>query len=280
MKPAVFDLIRPETLHDALLALAAHADEAKIIAGGQSLVPTMNFRLAKPKLLVDLNRIADLSGVRRDGDWLRIGAMTRQARLLDDPLVARHAPLLGEALAHVGHVQTRSRGTIGGSLAHADPAAELPLVMRVLDAVFTIERTRERRTVDAAAFFVDALTTSIEPDEILTEVAIPIAPQAARCGFREYARRRGDFALVALAYQYAPPNIAIGIGGLEAVPRRCHGLELALITENMRPNNLAALIRDELAATKPISDLHGSGDYRRELAAVLVGDVLSELLRA
>ena len=261
-------------------ALAAHADEAKVIAGGQSLVPTMNFRLAKPKLLIDLNRITGLSGVRRDGEWLRIGAMTRQATLLDDPLVARHAPLLSKALAHVGHVQTRSRGTLGGSLAHADPAAELPLVMRVLDAVVTIERAQSRRSLDAAALFVDAMTTGIEPDEILTEVAIPIASDAARCGFHEYARRRGDFALVALAYQYAPPKLAIGIGGLEVVPRRCHGLESTLMGNGIRPDNLAAIIREELADAIPMSDLHASGDYRRELASVLAVDALTELSSA
>jgi CO/xanthine dehydrogenase FAD-binding subunit len=278
MKPAAFDMVRPATLDEALRALAASADDAKIVAGGQSLVPTMNFRLAKPKLLVDLNRIAGLSGVRRDGDWLRIGAMTRQATLLDDALVTRHAPLLPKALPHVGHVQTRSRGTIGGSLVHGDPAAELPLVMRVLDAVFTIERVGARRLASAAEFFVDALTTGIEPDEILTEIAVPVAPEGARCCFGEYARRHGDFALVALACHYAPPKLAIGIGGLESVPRRCQGLESALVAADMRPADLAALIRDELAATEPLSDLHASGGYRRDLAAVLTNDILTELL--
>jgi CO/xanthine dehydrogenase FAD-binding subunit len=280
MKPAAFDMIRPVALDEALHALAANPEEAKVIAGGQSLVPTMNFRLAKPKLLVDLNRIADLSGVRRDGDWLRIGAMTRQGRLLEDPLVTRHAPLLAQALTHVGHVQTRSRGTIGGSIIHADPAAELPLVMRVLDAVFTIERVGGRRTVGAADFFVDALITSIEPDEILTEISILVAPAAARCGFREYARRRGDFAIVALAWHHAPPKLAIGIGGLESVPRRCPALELALAAADIRSADFAALIRAELAAAKPLSDLHASSDYRQELAAVLLGDVVAEALRA
>lgn len=279
MKPSSFSMIRPETLDEAMHALTTHAEDAKVIAGGQSLVPTMNFRLANPKLLVDLNRIAGLSGVRRDGDYLRIGAMTRQATLVDDPLVARCAPLVAKALTHVGHVQTRSRGTIGGSLVHGDPAAELPLVMCVLDAVFTVERLGARRTVDAADFFIDALTTDIGPDEILTEIIFPIDTEHARYGFGEYARRHGDFALVAVACYYMPPTkLAIGIGGLESVPRRCRRLEKALITANMRPADLEALIRDELAATKPLSDLHASGEYRLELAAVLAADVLAQLL--
>jgi CO/xanthine dehydrogenase FAD-binding subunit len=280
MKPAAFDMVRPETLEEALRVLAANADDAKLLAGGQSLVPTMNFRLAAPKVLIDLNRVSGLSGVRRDGDWLRVGAMTRQAELLENPLVAAHAPLLKQALVHVGHVQTRSRGTIGGSIVHADPSAELPLVMTVLDAVYTIERAGWRRTAKTADFFIDALVTGIDADEILTEIAIPLAPDGARHEFREYARRHGDFAIVAVACQYAPPGLAIGIGGLEAVPRRCRVLEAALAERRTEPQELSELIQAELAAAHPLSDLQAGGDYRRQLAAVLVADVLAEVLGA
>jgi 2-furoyl-CoA dehydrogenase FAD binding subunit len=280
MKPAAFDMLRPETLEEALRVLAANGEDAKLLAGGQSLVPTMNFRLAAPKVLIDLNRVLALSGVRRDGDWLRVGAMTRQAELLENPLVAAHAPLLAQALAHVGHLQTRSRGTIGGSIVHADPSAELPLVMTVLDAMFTIERTGQRRTAKAGDFFVDALVTGIDADEILTEIAIPLAPEGARCEFREYSRRHGDFAIVAVACQYALPAFAIGIGGLEAVPRRCCTLEAALAQRKTEPQELLELIHAELAVTHPLSDLQAGGDYRRQLAAVLVADVLAEVLGA
>jgi len=164
MKPAAFDMVRPETLAEALAFLGDRAEDAKVIAGGQSLVPVMNFRLAAPRFLIDLNRIKALAGIRLDGDMLRIGAMTRQSALMENPLIA-HAPLLALALPHIGHVQTRSRGTIGGSLAHADPSAELPLIMVTLDATLTIESRRGgRRVMPARQFFTDAMVTELASD--------------------------------------------------------------------------------------------------------------------
>ena len=278
MKPAAFDMVRPETLDEALTLLAARPDDAQLIAGGQSLVPAMNFRLANPGLLIDLNRVTALKGIRRDGDWLRIGSMTRQCELLDSPLVAEAAPLLAHALPHIGHVQTRSRGTIGGSVVNADPSAELPLVVTALDAVLTLARAGGRREVKAADFFLDAMVTDIGADEILTEIAIPLAPAAARCEFRELARRHGDFAMVAVACQHAPATLAIAIGGLEAVPRRCGELESSLAGYRAAPADLPARIEAALVATAPLSDLQASGDYRRQLAAVLLEDVLKAVL--
>ena len=278
MKPAAFDMARPETLAEALTLLAERTDDAKVIAGGQSLVPVMNFRLAAPGLLIDLNRIKTLAGIRLDGNMLRIGAMTRQSALMESPLIA-HAPLLALALPHIGHVQTRSRGTIGGSLAHADPSAELPLTMVALDAALTIESRRGGcRTMPAREFFIDAMVTELAPDELLTEIAFAIAPANSRCSFRELALRHGDFAIVAVAAQFAAGDLTVAVGGLEARPRYCRCLVGALRERNFSLDDLQALISDELADVEPLSDLQSSGDYRRELAAVLVAQSLNEVL--
>lgn len=277
MKPAPFLLERPGTLDEALGLLAEHGDAAKLLAGGQSLVPALNFRLTAYDVLIDLNRISDLSGVRLDGDTLRIGAMTRQAQALRDPLVARHLPLMAQALAHVGHPQTRSRGTIGGSLAHADPSAELALVAVALDATLVLRSRDRQRSIAAREFFEDALVTAIEPDEMLTEVVFPATPAGARTVFRELARRHGDFAIVAVAAQRAGDALTVAVGGLEAVPRHC-----AILIDGLRsdrsPSRIPALIDAELASVMPLSDLHAGGDYRRSLAATLLGDCLAEVL--
>lgn len=277
MKPAAFEMSRPHTVDEALALLHEHAD-AKLLAGGQSLVPILNLRLATPSLLVDLNRISALSGVRRDGDRLRIGAMTRQRELMESALVAQHAPLLCRALPHIGHVQTRARGTIGGSLALADPSAELPLVMVALDAVLTVQSKGGQRMIAAREFFVDAMVTDLASDELLTEIAIPVAPPSANCSFRELARRAGDFAIVAVGAQFARPQLTVAVGGLESRPRHCHGLVQALCTQNFTRVGLASLVSSELARTQPLSDLQASAEYRRHLAAVLIEECLSEVL--
>jgi CO/xanthine dehydrogenase FAD-binding subunit len=276
MKPASFDMIRPRTLDEALFALK-DADDAKIIAGGQSLVPSMNFRLAAPALLVDLNAVAGLSGVRRDEDRLIIGAMTRQAVLLKDVLIAEHAPLIAKAASYVGHVQTRSRGTIGGSLVHFDPSAELPLTMVVLEAQITLARAGSRRSIPAAEFFLNALTTAIESDEILIEVAIPIAPSGTRSTFREYAHRHGDFALVSIAAQAHGCKLTLGIGGLASVPLRCRAIEAAYAAGPIEASALDNLIESDLEAVDALGDLHASAVYRKRLAAVLIGSALDDL---
>jgi CO/xanthine dehydrogenase FAD-binding subunit len=277
MKPAAFDMARPQTVAEALTLLAENAD-AKLLAGGQSLVPVMNFRLLAPGLLIDLNRISSLSGIELQGERLDIGAMTRQADVLAHPLVARHAPLLAKAVPHIGHVQTRSRGTIGGSLAHADASAELPLVMVALDAQLTLQSRNVERSVAARAFFTDAMTTVLAADELLTRVSIPIAPRGARTGFRELARRHGDFAIVAVAAQYTPPHLAVAVGGLEAVPRFCAGLVAELAQCGFARDRLGDLVRAELADAQPLSDLQADGEYRRRLAEVLLERTLEDVL--
>ncbi len=276
MKPPKFDMARPQDLDEALRLLAADPD-SKLIAGGQSLVPVMNFRLAAPSLLIDLNQISGLVGIRHTDGMLRIGAMTRQQRLLESPLVHEHAPLLGKALSNIGHVQTRSRGTIGGSLAHADPSAELPLVMVTLDAMISVRSDGGGRTVPARAFFTDAMTTDLASDEIVTEIAVPCAPPGTRTVFKEMVRRHGDFAIVAVAAQSVEGRLAVAVGGLEASPRLCTQVMDECHGGAPGRSRLASAIRAELADALPLGDLQADGEYRRHLAAVLMEDVLGEV---
>ncbi|MFI5376710.1 MAG: FAD binding domain-containing protein, partial [Candidatus Rokuibacteriota bacterium] len=197
MRPAPFEYFAPRTVEEALELLARHGDEAKLLAGGQSLVPMMNMRLVRPAVVVDLNRVAALGTVREDAGRLHLGALVRQHALERDGRVAATAPLLAEAAPLIGHLQTRARGTIGGSLAHADPAAELPACMIALDAVFHLRSARAQRACSARDFFRGLLSTALEPDELLAGIEVPAAPAPrAGHGFAEVARRHGDFALV------------------------------------------------------------------------------------
>jgi CO/xanthine dehydrogenase FAD-binding subunit len=278
MKPAPFEMLRPVSLEQATRLLAAHENDARLIAGGQSLVPLLNFRLATPTVLIDLNCVADLSGIRRDGSALRIGAMTRQQELLNNPLVGLHAPLLAKAACHVGHIQTRSRGTIGGSLAQADPSAELPLAMVALDAKLTVESVRGARTVPARSFFHDALVTDLAADEILTEITVPVARPSALYSFREFSRRHGDFAIVAAAVRFDPPALDVALSGLESVPRFCAHLAGALRAGGFARAGVEAAVKQELAQAVPNADLQASAEFRRHLGCVLLQDCLNEVL--
>lgn len=261
MKPSPLRLLRPDTVEEALQLLAAHGEAARPIAGGQTLVPMLNLRVAAPAVLVDLNRVAALAGIRREDGWLHIGAMTRQKTLLEDPRIAEAAPLLAMAAHHIGHAQTRNRGTIGGSLAHADPAAELPLVMAVLDAMLTLRDAGATRQVPARDFVRGALTTALRPGEILASIAVPVAPPGTRAAFRELARRHGDFAIVAVAAQRTPRGTRIGIGGLADRPLVATAGDVAA----------------RIASADSLSDLQASAGYRRHLASVLVEECLEEI---
>ncbi len=284
MKPAPFRYFAPQTLDEALSLLAEHGYDAKALAGGQSLVPAMNFRLAQPAVLVDLNRIPELAFVQAaDDGGLRIGAMTRQRTLERDPLVEARAPLIHAAMPHIAHAQIRNRGTIGGSLAHADPAAELPAVALALDASFRLRSQRGERWVAASEFFVSLFTTALEPDELLVEVALP--PPLPRTGWaiQEVARRHGDYALVGVA-----TALTLDEAG------RCRQARIALLSVGDGPvlaKKAAALLagerptpdlittvaetvaRDEI---DPASDIHASAAYRRHLAKVLTRRALTE----
>ena len=277
MKPAPFDYEAPASLDAALDLLARHGADAKILAGGQSLIPVMNFRLAEPALLIDINRVAELDFIRRDADGtLRIGALTRQRRLERDPMVAAAAPLLHEAVPFIAHPQIRNRGTFGGSLAHADPAAELPALAVALDARLRLRRQGGDRWVDAADFFAGLFTTALEPEEILAEAAIPPAPPRTGWAFLEIARRHGDYAQAGVA-----ARVTLDESG------RCREARLVYLSAGDAPVQARAAARllagqelseaaFEAAADKasrdeihPPGDVHSTPEFKRHLARVL-----------
>lgn len=237
MKPAPFDYEAPRTVEAALALLD---DDAKVLAGGQSLVPVMNFRLARPAKLVDVNRIDDLAYLRRDGGRLHIGATTRHATIERSGLVARGWPLLQQAVRHVGHPQIRSRGTIGGSCAHADPTAEMPVALTALDAVFHLRSQAGTRTVPATEFFITHLTTALRADELLVEIEVPALPEGARTAFVEHARTHGDWAIAGAAVVVAPRQASIALLGAGPTPVRAQKAEAALV-EGMPAGEAAAL---------------------------------------
>jgi aerobic carbon-monoxide dehydrogenase medium subunit len=259
VKPARFDYVAAASSDEALAALAN--DEAKVLAGGQSLLPLLNMRLARPSLLVDVNRVPDLDRVELDAS-VRIGALARQADVLASPAAAA-VPVLAAALRHVGHPATRSRGTIGGSLAHADPAAELPAVLLALDGEVVARSRRGERTIGAEALFTGPFTTALQPDELLTEVVLP-REDSRPFGFAELSRRQGDFALAGAIVLFRPARIVLfGLGG---APERALEAERAL-DEGAPPAEVADVATRDLT---PVADVHADGAYRRRVAAVLV----------
>lgn len=276
MKPAPFAYHRPETVEEALALLAAHGAEAKPLAGGQSLIPAMNFRLARPAVLVDLNRVAALAYVREETDRVRIGAMTRQRTAERDPLVHRRAPLLTEALPHVAHAQIRNRGTLGGSVAHADPAGEVPAVLLALGASFVLRGLGGSRTVPAEQFFTGLFETALAPAELLVEIAIPAMSARAGWSFVEVARRHGDYALAGVAATVTldetgrcrEARIALlGVGAGPVLARRA-GKELTggVPTDKLLREAAGAASAKDI---DPPGDIHASSAYRRQLVAVL-----------
>jgi carbon-monoxide dehydrogenase medium subunit len=268
MKPVAFDFCAPGHIDEALQLLAEHGDEARVLAGGQSLIPLLNFRLAQPSVIVDINRIEDLSGVSvREGSlWIR--ATTRESVLEELPLIGNGWPLLLEAAAHIGHAAIRNRGTIGGSAAHADPTGELPTVLTALNARFHARSSaRGSRAIDASDFFVGPLQSALENDELLTDIELP--PIAARTGgaFVEFARRHGDFALAGTAVQLTLgtngtcENASIVLLGAGDTPRRCVEAERSLKGQTLD----AALFREAAVAAARKSDPPDPVDFRRAL---------------
>jgi len=275
MKPAPFRYIAAESLGQALTAKAVNGDEARFLAGGQSLVPAMNFRLARPTMLIDINPLRELDHVRVAPDGaLRIGALTRHRTLERDPLVAERAPLIAEAVRHVAHPQIRNRGTLGGNLAHADPASELPAVMLALGARFRARSARGERWLEAADFFRGPLATALGPEEMLVEIALPALPPRSGTCFLEVARRRGDYALLGVA-----AVVTLGDDGT------CTAAGLALCNAGATPVRAATAaglvgrragereIGDVAAAVAgeidPPENVHATAAFRRHLAGVL-----------
>ena len=271
MKPAPFEYFAPETVDEALRLLAEHADVAKVIAGGQSLGPLLNMRLARPDLLIDLNRVRELDYLRDDNGALVIGALTRQRAVERSRRVSADWPLLHEAVGYIGHPTIRNRGTVGGSVAHADPSAELPAVVTALEAELRIRGPRGERTVAPRDFFLTYLTTSLAPDELLAEVRLPPRPPRTGYAWEEYARRHGDFALagVAATISLAPDGVCTSARlvytGVGPVPFDAH--QAAELLVGQPPSSQAFSLAAERAAAEcePDSDLHASADYRRHL---------------
>jgi CO/xanthine dehydrogenase FAD-binding subunit len=230
LKPAPFEYDAPESVDDALDLLARYGDDAKVLAGGQSLVPLLNFRLARPARLVDVNRIEELAFVRRSNGRLKLGALTRTAALERSELVAEQWPILREAVHYTGHPQIRSRGTVGGSVAHADPAAELPAVLTALDARFTVRSVRGgTRTLAPSELFAGFLTTTLAPDELIVEIDVPPLPPGAGTAFVEYARVHGDFALAGAAVVVSSDRAAVVLLRAAPTPLRVAAAEHALL---------------------------------------------------
>ena len=277
MKPAKFEYIAPRTTAEALSALAEYGDGAKVLAGGQSLVPLMNMRLARPEVIVDINEVAELDYIRgSDVGGLVIGSLTRQRQLERDAVVRNQFPVLTEAAELIGHFQIRNRGTIGGSLAHSDPAAELPAVMTALDAEFVIASSTGERTVTPSEFFVTYLTTALEPNELLTEIRVPALPAGTGSRVYEVSRRHGDFALVGAVTLLEPGaggtigKARIALFGVNPTPVRATEAEQILAGQQASET----LFREagEIASRDldPDGDIHASAEYRKEVAAVVV----------
>lgn len=285
MKPPRFAYDDPATVEEALALLARHGDAARVLAGGQSLMPMLNFRLARPGRLIDVNRVSGLGAIVAAPDGgLRLGALVRQRALERSAVVRERCPLLALAMPLVGHPQIRTRGTLGGSLAHADPAAELPAVMVALDARLTLRRASGARTVAAADFFLAALTTALAPDELLTEIALPPSPARTGASVLEVAKRHGDFALGGVAVtltldgQRRVGGARIVCFGVGQRPVRVADAERSLVGGAPSAAAFAEAGRLASATVEPADDIHASAGYRRRLAGVLTARALAGAL--
>lgn len=283
MKPAQFGYLRAHSVDEVLNALKVYGHEAKILAGGQSLVPMLNFRLFKPSVLIDINRVPGLAGLQETGDGgLRIGALTRHHLLETSSLVRERYPILSAAMAHVAHLAIRNRGTIGGSLSHADPAAELPMMSLLLEArIHTAAAEGDGRTIEAADFFIGSLMTALEPNELVIAVELPPLPTAMGWAFKEEARRVGDFALAAAsvlleAEQGVVSHARIAVMGVGEVPLRVAAAEQGLVGGAVTTEDIDKAVRCVREAVTPNTDLHASADYRRHLVGVLVRRALEQ----
>ncbi|QBD82756.1 xanthine dehydrogenase family protein subunit M [Ktedonosporobacter rubrisoli] len=276
MKPPRFAYHDPATRQDVFTLLDIYADDAKVLAGGQSLIPLLNMRLSQPGHLIDINRVADLAYIHEAEGGLVIGALTRQRDLERSPLVRRLCPLVAEAIPFIGHAPIRSRGTLGGSLAHADPAAELPAVLLALQGSVQVEFSSGRRRIEARDFFLDQLQTALQPKELLTEVWLPALPPRSGSAFLEVSRRHGDFALVGVAAQItlrANGTISAAHLALTGVaPTPIHAQQAETLLREERPSEalFAAAAREVSIHLAPDTDLHASTEYRRSVAGVLV----------
>lgn len=273
MKPSKFAYHAPASVDEALELLRKYDGEARLLAGGQSLLPMMNFRLIAPAALIDLNRIEALSYVREEHGTIRIGAMVRHRQLECSPVVRAKLPLLAEALGLVAHVPIRTRGTIGGSLANADPSAEISMVVRALDGQLIARGPAGERIIDAKDFFVGLLTTALAPDEILTEVRLPVMPATAGYAVEEYSRRKGDFAIAAVTAVIADVGkgalVRLAAVGVMPTPIRLDAAEKLLEDRGVSSATIKEASKVAAHRVESMSDQHASAEYRRHLLGVL-----------
>lgn len=274
MKPPQFEYADPASTGEVIDLLAQHGPDAKILAGGQSFVPLLNFRVARPEMVIDINRVHDLAGLDTSNGGLTVGALTRQQRLLTNEDVRGKWPLLSEATSFIGHRSIRNRGTVGGSLVHADPSAELPAVAIALDAELRVRSKNGERTIAAKDFFVDYLTTAIEPEELLVDITFPAVPERTGSAFMEISRRHGDFAMVAVAAlmtidQRGNASAArLTISGVGAVPVDVD-ISGALSGQSPSEDLIRAAVASGLADLDPVADHHASAEYRKSVAGTL-----------
>lgn len=281
MKPASFEYIRPDSLEEAIVAL--DHDDAKVIAGGQSLMPMMNFRLVQPERLVDINHIAELERIETTASGVRIGALTRHAKAARDPVLAHHFPIIADAMAHVAHVAIRNRGTIAGSLCHADPSAEWPLLVTLLDGEIEVLGGDGPRSIAAPDFFVAPLVTDLEETELVTGIHLPMPDGPVGMAFEEVAQRAGDFAVVAAgAVMRIERNhfteIRLTLGGVCDTPIRVAALEEALVGQPATTDTIDAALPLTAQGLTPNDDLHASAAYRLSLVPVLARRVLKRAM--
>jgi 2-furoyl-CoA dehydrogenase FAD binding subunit len=273
MKPARFDYMAAGSLAEALATLHEHGDQARIIAGGQSLMAMLNMRLVKPQILLDISHLEELRYIRRDGKSVEVGATTTQAELEDWPDLGTALPLLAQAIPHIGHFQTRNRGTICGSICHSDPSSELPLALATLGGEVVLQSRCAKRVLKAAEFQTGMLSTARKADEIVTAVRFPVALPNQRHTFREIARRHGDFAMVALAAVSDGRSARLGVGGVADKPT-------LLDIDSVAGADLDMLLNGFAWGLGATDDIHGSARYRRELVRRLGRQVLNEAIYA
>jgi CO/xanthine dehydrogenase FAD-binding subunit len=284
VKPAKFNYHSPTSIDEALTILERCQGDARPLAGGQSLVPMMNFRLATPAAIVDLNRIPGLAGIEEADGVVRIGAMARQRQIEFAPLLREKLPLLNEAMRWVGHLPTRTRGTIGGSIAHADPSAEIPMVLQALAGEVIARGPQGERRIGAPDLFTAPLTTSLMPDEILTEVRFPVMPTGAVYAIEEFARRKGDFAIAAIAVMLVRDGercttARLATAGIGPIPVRLREAEAILEERGLGEAAIAAAAEKAAELVEPMSDQNGSAEFRRHLTAVLTRRAVQKAMK-
>ena len=276
MYPAQFDYYRPTTIDEAVKLLAQHGEDAKLLAGGHSLIPAMKLRLARPKTIVDLGRVSDLSYIREAGGRLAIGAMTTHAEIAASPLLRDGCPLLPATALRIGDMQVRNKGTIGGSLAHADPAADWPAAALALEAEIDIVGPRGRRTVRADLFFVDLLQTAIGPGEILLEIRVPRTPRSV--AYVKTAQKASGFALTGVAVVVTGRTARVAVTGVAAKPYRAAAVEQALAADALTPERIARAAAHAADGVEPLGDIHASAEFRAHLARVNTRRALIEAI--